>query len=149
MSAEIKVVQRMGVEAETLFSVYDTAAHGKTVFFPGIPGVLTQLRIAEHHFFLIAVREPKDRANLVALLSPSVRGPIRFCNHESEKIALCRDLGLTSFVDSTLSTLTELPEMVIRRFLFRPRKSELRQCEKMNIIPADSWLDIQSQLQKM
>lgn len=74
-------------------------------------------------------------------------GRIRFCRKRYEKAGICKELGITHFVDDRLEVLSNLTT-VGQLFLFRPRAEEVRRfaTHLKRVHQVDSWQEIQKEL---
>ncbi len=72
---------------------------------------------------------------------------VRFCRQRSEKAAICKELGITHFIDDRLEVLSHLT-MVQNRFLFRPDWAEVQPfAEHLNqVLRVNSWAEIRKEL---
>lgn len=72
---------------------------------------------------------------------------LRFCLKWFEKAPICRELGITHFVDDRLDILGSL-ETVPRRYLFRPTARTLERTPQFLplVHRVESWLEIRNNL---
>ncbi len=94
-------------------------------------GVLekTEEWLAYHGFFDYTGINPKN---------------VRFCDQPYQKADICRELGITDFIDDRLSVLAHLVHVVSNLFLFRPDMVEVRRSGRSlyGIQRVDSWQEV-------
>ncbi len=75
------------------------------------------------------------------------RGHVRFCQKRYEKAGICKELGMTHFVDDRLEVLSNL--ITVRTlYLFRQRPDEVRQFARSlnRVRQVNSWQEIVADL---
>ena len=82
-----------------------------------------------HHDFYARTGIPEDH--------------VRFCLERKDKAPICRDLGITHFVDDKLEVLSYL-ESVPKRYLFCPSEREVGRYKRHLALvePTGSWSDL-------
>lgn len=71
------------------------------------------------------------------------RGHVRFCKERHQKAGICRELGITHFVDDRLEVLGNLAT-VSTLYLFKPRPNEVRKFAQFlsRVSQVDTWQEI-------
>lgn len=74
------------------------------------------------------------------------RDHVYFCRQRSEKAGICKDLGITRFVDDRLEVLGTLLDLDVR-YLFQPRPEEVKKFAHFadKVITVQSWKEIVQQ----
>ena len=62
---------------------------------------------------------------------------LQFCLERAQKAEICRDLGLTHFIDDRADVLEHLEPVVPHRYLFGPQPPEFTVPE--GVVPVVSW----------
>lgn len=72
------------------------------------------------------------------------RGNVKFCRERHEKAGICRELGITHFVDDRLEVLSHLIGIVPTLYLFQPNPSEVARFSRYlpEVIEVDTWQEI-------
>lgn len=73
---------------------------------------------------------------------------VHFCRERHEKAPICRDLGITHFVDDRLEVLGHLIDIVPNLFLFRPQEKEKQKFQHWwyRVEEFDQWIQIEAAL---
>ncbi|OHA68882.1 MAG: hypothetical protein A3A27_00775 [Candidatus Wildermuthbacteria bacterium RIFCSPLOWO2_01_FULL_47_18] len=69
---------------------------------------------------------------------------VRFCDQPFQKAGICREQGITYFVDDRLSVLAHMVSVVPNLFLFRPNMVEVRRSGRSlyGIQRVNSWQEV-------
>ena len=159
-------MERLGVDIGGVI-IEGASASADTSFFsdnylmtPALPGAIEALRrLSDERFgeniFLVskcgARTEQKTREWLAHHLVYARTGlapeRLHFCRKRQEKAPICRDLGITHFIDDRLEVLGYL-ETVPQRFLFRPWEEEvaLHAVLLPQVTRVESWAEVERHL---
>ena len=76
-----------------------------------------------------------------------VQGNIRFCRERYEKAGICKELGITHFVDDRLEVLGYLTS-VEKLFLFQPQEKEVQRFTQhlSRVQRVESWQEMRKEL---
>ncbi len=159
-------MERLGVDIGGVI-IEGASASADTSFFsdnylmtPALPGAVEALRrLHDERFgediFLVSkcgarterkTREWLDHHRVYARsgLAPE---RLHFCRKRQDKAPICRDLGITHFIDDRLEVLGYL-ETVPRRFLFRPWEEEVARHAALlpQVTRVESWAEAERHL---
>ncbi len=72
-------------------------------------------------------------------------GDVHFCRERHQKAPICRELGITHFVDDRLEVLGHLVGIVPNLFLFRPQEKEVQKFKHhlSQVCRVESWPEIE------
>lgn len=73
---------------------------------------------------------------------------IFFCRERKDKAVICKELGITHFVDDRLEVLGYLKGIVPYRFLLNSQSEEVQEHKQhlVDVTKVDSWLELKEQL---
>lgn len=161
MQTEVLGVDIGGVIIDRINDRTDTSFFSEnylqTTAVPGVVESLRQLvekRFGEHVYLVSKCGSKVEAKSLRWLdhhrfhqMSGVPSGNIRFCRERHEKAGICRELGITHFVDDRLEVLSYL-ETVGKLFLFRPEPSEVRRFAQHldRVQQVNSWEEIEKEL---
>lgn len=144
------LIERKDDRGDTSFAIQ----HLQT---PDVPGAIDAvreiaLRIGGENVFLVSKCKPQTEQRTLEWLAAHrfhevtgvPRESVHFCRERVDKAPICRDLGVTHFVDDRLEVLGYLTS-VPNRYLFRPETAEVRRFEallRFVRLRTDSWADI-------
>jgi len=70
---------------------------------------------------------------------------VHFCRERREKGPICKRIGITHFIDDRPEIMAVMPPSVVRKILFDPDETDLRQFASRlgDFNVAHSWLDVE------
>ena len=73
---------------------------------------------------------------------------MRFCRRREDKAGICKELGVTHFIDDKLEVLSYLVDIVPHLYLFQGNPNEVRRYAHVlpRVIPVDGWGSIRHHL---
>jgi hypothetical protein len=76
------------------------------------------------------------------------RSNLRFCRERHEKAPICKDLGITHFIDDKLEVLSYLVDLVPNLYLFRPKPREVDRFSRFlpRVTQIQSWPELLAKL---
>ena len=71
------------------------------------------------------------------------RDRVYFCRQRHEKAGICKNLGITRFIDDRLEVLATLMDLDVR-YLFQPRPEEVKKFARFasGVVTVESWEEI-------
>lgn len=121
---------------------------------PAVDGVfdaIKKLNKEKFHgdIFLISKCTPWAQEKILAWLKDNdfygktgvEQGNVYFCRERHEKEKICRELGVTHFVDDRLEVLSHMVEKIPNLYLFQPCQSEVSEHVKYlpNVHMVENW----------